>query len=293
MTESLNEETAAMLDKSTKDRKAYIQNSKFIFYAETLEILKDFEELVEHTKIDRMPNYLLIGETNNGKSAILREFESRYPVENVPGIGPQVRVLYFQTPAKADESRLYSAILEHLNHPHNDSDIASNKLKQVKMLIKTLGLRVLVIDELHNIAPATANKQRDFLVTLKYLCNELKISMVCAGTQQVWDVVSFDDQLKNRFEPIRLKSWTTKPQDFIAFLAAYETRLPLKKTSNLTQKTLATEIFKMGEGLIGEYVTILKKAAIYALESGDEKITRDTLSKIKYIRPSERGDLAA
>jgi ATP-dependent Clp protease ATP-binding subunit ClpA len=225
-----------------------------------------------------------------GKSAILREFDRRHPIGKIPGVGNEVKVLYFQAPAKADESRLYSVILEHLNHPHNDSDIASNKLKQVKKLINALGLRVLVIDELHNIAPSTSTKQREFLVILKYLCNELKICLICAGTPEVWNVVSFDPQLSNRFEPIVLKSWTTKPEDFIAFLKAYERQLPLKHESNLTQRSLLAAIFKLGEGLLGEYVTILKKSAIYALESGEEKITLETLNKIDYIRPSDRTD---
>lgn len=290
MENRLDEETQKHLEKSVKERKGYIQGSIFIPYPETVKILKRFQDLVEHTTNDRMPNILLVAETNMGKSAILREFELRNPIYKLPGIGPQLKILYFQAPVKADESRLYSAILERLNHPHNDSDIASNKLKQVKKLIQALDIRVLVIDELHNIAPATATKQREFLVILKYLCNELKICLICAGTPEVWNVVSFDPQLSNRFEPILLKSWTTKPEDFIAFLKAYERRLPLKETSNISQRSIATEIFKLGEGLLGEYVTILKKSAIYVLESGEEKITLETLSKIDYIRPSNRSN---
>ncbi|NJO25515.1 MAG: AAA family ATPase [Bacteroidia bacterium] len=266
----------------------YIQRSTFISYTETFNILKKFSDLVEYPQIDRMPNYLLVSETNNGKSALLREFESRYQVKNSPETGPQLTVLYFQAPAKADESRLYSTILEHLNHPHNDSDIASNKLKQVKRLINSLGIRILIIDELHNIAPSTATKQREFLTILKYLSNELKISMICAGTPAVYDVITYDPQVANRFEPINLISWNKKPEDFIAFLKRYEQRLPLKNASNLAQRELASKIFKMGEGLLGEYVTILKKAGVLAIESKDEKITLDILSKISFIPPSER-----
>ena len=290
MEQRLDDDAQSFLDKSFKERKNYIENSIFIPYPETVNILKRFEDLIEHTQIDRMPNILLVGETNMGKSAILKEFVLRHPVGKIPGVGPELKVLYFQAPAKADESRLYSAILEHLNHPHNDSDIASNKLKQVKKLIRSLGLRALIIDELHNIAPATANKQKEFLVILKYLCNELKICLICAGTPEVWNVVSFDPQLSNRFEPIMLKSWTKKPEDFIGFLKAYERKLPLKHASNISQRTIATGIFKLGEGLLGEYVTILKKAAIHAIESGDEKITLETLTKIDYIRPSNRSN---
>ena len=277
-----------MLERSNEERIEHIQNSKFIYYEEANDILRKFTALVSHPPIDRMPNYLLVGDTNNGKTALLREFESRYNVENVFGIGPKLKVLYFQAPAKADESRLYSAILEHLNHPHNDSDIASNKLKQVKSLIQSLGLKIILIDELHNIAPATPIKQREFLVILKFLCNELRISMICAGTPEVYDVISFDPQLSNRFETIRLASWNTKPEGFVAFLKGYERRLPLKKPSNLSGRDILKKIFKMGEGLIGEYCTILKKAAILAIELGEEKITLEILDKINYDSPSTR-----
>lgn len=284
----LDESAREFVHKPDHERIRFILESRFIPYPETQEILQRFAELVEHPQIDRMPNYLLVGETNNGKSAILREFESRYPVTNQPPHGPSLKVLYLQAPAKADESRLYSAILERLNSPHNDSDIASNKLKQVKYYIQSLGLKVLIIDELHNIAPATANRQREFLVTLKFLCNELKISIIAAGIPEVYNVITFDKQLANRFETIRLPSWDEKKVEFIAFLKGYERRLPLRKQSNLGSRELATRILKMGEGLIGEYVTIIKKSAEIAIKSGEERITIEALDKIKYESPSMR-----
>lgn len=284
----LDDAAANLIERSKEERIEYILQSKFIPYPETLEILQRFTDLVNHPQIDRMPNYLLVGETNNGKTAILREFESRYVVTNELPNGPTLKVLYMQAPAKADESRLYSKILECLNAAHNDSDIASNKLKQVKSYIKSLGLKILIIDELHNISHATANKQREFLVTLKFLCNELKISIIAAGTPEVYDVVTYDKQLSNRFEAIRLPDWNTKKVEFIAFIKGYEQRLPLQNASYLGGRELAARILKMGEGLLGEYVTIIKKAAVQAIKSGEEKITLDTLEKIEYDPPSLR-----
>jgi len=285
----LDDASREIVEKTDKERIEYINKSTFIPYLETLSILERFTDLVDYPQIDRMPNYLLVGDTNNGKTSILREFESRYVVTNVPPDGPALKVLYMQTPAKADESRLYSKILENLNVAHNDSDIASNKLKQVKYHIKSLGLKVLIIDELHNISPATANRQREFLTTLKFLCNELMISIIAAGIPEVLNVITYDPQLANRFETIRLPTWDNKKEEFISFIKAYEQRLPLKKASNIgTNRELAGKIWKMGEGLIGEYVTILKKAAVLAVRSGEEKITMAILDKIDYERPSDR-----
>jgi ATP-dependent Clp protease ATP-binding subunit ClpA len=287
----LDEVTRSMMEKSDKERIHYINGSTFIPVQEALEILERFTELVDHPKIPRMPNYLLVGETNNGKTSILLEFESQYPVINQPPNGPTLKVLYMQAPAKADESRLYSAILERLNVAHNGSDIASNKLKQVKLHINSLGLKILLIDELHNISPATANRQREFLTTLKVLCNELMISVIAAGTSEVERVITYDPQLANRFEPILLTSWENKQKEFISFIKAYEMRLPLKHASNLgTTRELAGKIWKLGEGLIGEYVTVLKKASVLAIKSGEEKITLDILNKIKFVPPSTRSE---
>jgi ATP-dependent Clp protease ATP-binding subunit ClpA len=284
----LDDDCKKIVEKSADERIEHILRSTFIPYPETVDILQRFTDLVKHPQIDRMPNYLLVGETNNGKTAILREFESRYEVVNTLQDGPTLKVLYMQAPAKADESRLYSRILEQLNIAHNDSDIASNKLKQVKSIIKSLGLKVIMIDELHNISPATANKQREFLVTLKFLCNELKISIIAAGTPAVYDVITYDKQLSNRFETIRLPEWDNKKVEFIAFIKGYERRLPLKNASYLGGRELAAKILKMGEGLVGEYVTIIKKAAVFAINSGEERITLGTLDKIKYDSPSMR-----
>lgn len=158
----LDDACKAIVEKSNQERIEYILQSKFIPYPETLEILQRFTDLVNHPQIDRMPNYLLVGETNNGKTAILREFESRYVVTNELPNGPTLKVLYMQTPAKADESRLYTEILKRLNAAHNDSDIASNKLKQVQSYIKSLGLKVLIMDELHNISPRRQTSKGSF-----------------------------------------------------------------------------------------------------------------------------------
>jgi hypothetical protein len=98
----LDDTSRAILQKSDKERIEYINKSTFIPYLETLSILERFTDLVDHPQIDRMPNYLLVGDTNNGKTALLREFERRYVVTNEPPHGPALKVLYMQAPAKAD-----------------------------------------------------------------------------------------------------------------------------------------------------------------------------------------------
>jgi superfamily II DNA or RNA helicase len=42
-------------------------------------------------------------------------------------------------------------------------------------LMHTVGVRMLVIDEVHNLLGATARRQRELLNVLRYLGNELRI----------------------------------------------------------------------------------------------------------------------
>jgi AAA+ superfamily predicted ATPase len=115
------------------------------------------------------------------------------------------------------------------------------------------------------------------------------ISIIAAGTPEVYNVITYDPQLTNRFERIKLPTWDEKREEFISFLKAYEKRLPLKQASRIgTNRELAIKIWKMGEGLIGEYVNILKKASVMAIKTGEEKITLDALAKIDYEPPSRR-----
>ncbi len=42
------------------------------------------------------------------------------------------------------------------------------------------------------------------------------------------------------------------------------------------------------EGTIGEIITLLNKAAILAIESGEERISKENLARIDYLSPTER-----
>lgn len=286
--EHLDPEVIPYLDAPNEVRIKFARTSKFIKYQQSKDILFKFHDLLTFPGDTRMRNYLLIGESNHGKTAILEEFLNAYKVRNEPNVGPKLEVFYFQAPNKADESRLYSAMLDGLNIAHNHSDSVPNKLIQVKGIMKALEIKALVIDELHNVAPGTPLMQRAFLTTLKFLSNDLKVSMICAGTNEAHDVISYDKQLTSRFTTIRLESWNDKPEEFIAFLKAYERKLPLKKPSNLANRELAKLIFKLGEGLLGEYCTILKDAAVAAIRSGEERITIQTIKDLNFDPPSKR-----
>ena len=73
-------------------------------------------------------------------------------------------------------------------------------------------VRVLVIDELHNLLSGRADRRREFLSLLRFLGNELRIPLVGAGTREADLAFRSDDQLENRFAPFPLPRWEPGPE---------------------------------------------------------------------------------
>ena len=286
--EHLNSETRLIIDKTVEEKINYLFKDKWIGYPNSKAILDKMEELVNLPVINRMPNLLLIGDTNNGKSAILNRFISKFPKHIDPEKEVVTRpVFYVQAPPVPDEGRFYNIILEESFIPHKKHDRIDRKQLLVLNVLRTLGVKVLVIDEVQHILTGTINKQRVFLNVLKYLSNELKISIIGAGTKEAYYAINADPQLGNRFQLSVLPKWNLN-EDYLRLLATFEQMLPLKERSNLAEPTMANQILALSQGTIGEISALLKEATKTALKSNQERISLKILEKTNYIPPSER-----
>jgi len=54
---------------------------------------------------------------------------------------------------------------------------------------------------------------------VKYICNELRMSVIAAGTHEALHVMRFDPQIASRFEQIELPIWT-ETDELRRFVAA-------------------------------------------------------------------------
>lgn len=284
----LNEAAKQALQLSTEDRIAKIRAPRWIGYTRAKEILDELEDLLTYPKKHRMPNLLLYGDTNNGKTMIVNRFQQRHLAHDNPGgDGIVLPVLIIQCPSVPDENRFYNAILEKLFAPYKASDRVDKKQFQAINTLERVRLKILILDELHNLIAGSMNRQRHFLNTIRYIGNELQIPIVGVGTKEALTALRTDPQLANRFDPFELPRWK-KGNDYLKLLASFERMLPLKKPSHLVEDNLSTNLLSMSEGLIGELSTILIKAAVKAVKSGKEQITIDLLQSLKWVQPSKR-----
>ena len=141
-----------------------IRSARWIGYPAAKTVLDRMEELIEFPQSHRMPCLLLVGDSNNGKT-MLRHFFKSHKFQDVPGQGATLPALYVQCPASPDERDLYSSILDRLRLPHNRNSRGHVLRIQLEKAMRTLSVRMMVLDEVHNVLVGTPIKQKQFLNT--------------------------------------------------------------------------------------------------------------------------------
>jgi hypothetical protein len=146
---------------------------------------------------------------------------------------------------------------------------------------------MLVIDEVHNLLCGTRDQQRRFLNLLRWLGNELQIPLVAVGTAEGLRAIQSDDQLANRFTPFGLPPWQGDAE-FTRLINTLEAVMPLKRPSGLSEPMIAQKLLSGSDGILGEVVAIITRAAVSALEAKEERISAKMLDDMSFIPPSER-----
>jgi len=286
--EHLSAAARGALDLPTAERIERIRRPRWIGYTRAMQLLDKLDDLLTHPKTHRMPNLLIVGDTNAGKTMLANRFVQLHGADTtLAGEAVIVPVLAIQAPPGPDEGRFYNAILEALSTPYNPRERVAQKQIQVLRILKRIGLRMLIIDEVHNVLTGSVTKQRQFLNVLKYLGNDLQIALVGLGTKEALRAIQADPQLANRFEPAALPPWQLD-REFQMLLASFEQVLPLRKPSRLANEKIARKLLALSEGSLGELSVLLTSAAVYAVHSGAERINEKVLTAIDWVPPSER-----
>jgi hypothetical protein len=281
-------------DESAEARIRRIRTDRWVSYGRAEAALTAMEDLLNFPKRTRMPNLLLVGPTNNGKTMIVEKFRRAHPLTAAcqPESGAaHVPVLRVQMPAGPDEPRFFGAIVDELGYPHMLTDRGSKRQDAALRMMRETQVRVLIIDEVHNILAGSRLQQRRLLNVLRWLGNELQISLIAVGTAEALHAVQSDDQLANRFEPVGLPPWRAG-NEYEQLLSTLEAVLPLRQPSDLVEDELASKILASAEGILGEIVSIVTRAAVRAVSSGNEAITAELIDQTGFIAPSQRRRVA-
>jgi hypothetical protein len=283
-------EALAML--ADEERLQLIRSDRWIGYTRARSALQRLEELLKWPSKTRMPNLLLIGPTNNGKSVIIEKFRRDHILDAYQsGDHEVIPIVVTQMPSEPSVVRFYTLLIASMGTPvigaplRRQRKIAELESLALKLL-RTVNAKMIVIDELHNILAGKTSVQKEFLNLLRFLGNELRIPIVGVGTRDAYLAIRSDDQLENRFEPIPLPLWE-EGDELLSLLASFTAVLPLKKPSGIATEEVARYVLSRTEGTIGEIAKLLTAAAVAAIESGEESLNKRTLELAAYQSPSE------
>jgi hypothetical protein len=290
----LHSSMRAIAEENNEARIHRIRADLWITYAKAERALTTMEDLLTFPKRTRMPNLLLVGPTNNGKTMIVEKFRRAHPpvaASTTEDGAASIPVLRVQMSIGPDEPRFFGAILKQLGFPVMLSDRVAKRQEAAVRLMEETNVRLLVIDDVHNLLSGSRVAQRRLLNLLRWLGNELQIPLVAVGTAEALRAVHSDDQLANRFEPIGLPPWSDG-EEYKLLLRTLEALLPLRCPSHLVKPALAGKILSAAEGILGEVVAIVTRAAVHAVKSGTEAITAKVIDEIGFVSPSQRRRVA-
>jgi hypothetical protein len=194
------------------ERVQLVRADRWIGYAAATDALERLDTLLAWPARQRMPNLPLIGPTNNGKSMIVEKFRRAHPPVSHDD-HEEIPVLVVQMPSDPSITRFYAALLTGPGAPNKSAHYQMPGLEHLVLtLMRRCGVRMLVIDELHNVFGGRGDRRREFLNLLRFLGNELRIPLVSVGTQEAYLAIRADDQLENRFAPLTLPRWEPASQ---------------------------------------------------------------------------------
>lgn len=260
-----------------------MQRDRWVDYPRAIQARQRLERLLGTPERERMPCMVLHGESNIGKTLIVRKFEREHSTAfDEERCVERRQIVAMQMPATPEQHRFYSALLFELGAPHNTSSGLSTLERLARDLLRRIAPRMLVVDEVHHLLAGSYREQRGSLNLLKYLANDLRLSIVLVGTHDAPVALQTDAQMSSRFTTFELERWREN-DEFRRFLAAFGKVLPLRKASDLAERAVVQFMLASSAGVTGEVVRILNEAAELAIRDGTECVTLRHLEHVAKV----------
>jgi hypothetical protein len=264
-------------------RVACIDRDLWIGYGRAHDAHERLERVLRSERRMRPDNLLIVGASNNGKTAMARRFLSRHTAQEDPEAETaSLPVALIQAPNGPRIPLLLGAILQALGREPGRRGTIAQLRDETYRAMHAVGLRLLLIDDLHNIRGSGV---ASMLVELRNMGSITGVSLAGFATKEIAYVLRQDEQMANRFELLTLPRWKLEDLEYAKLLATFERQLPLWQASGLTDPELAQHILMMAGGLIGGIVALLRQAAAEAIRTGRERIGRSMLARANAASP--------
>lgn len=283
MASHLSPSASALLDAGPAARLAHVRAPRWIGHPVARAAQDAMRQLLERPPSLRPRGLLLAGPYHNGKTMIAE----RFAVEHLRAADRQ-KVWVIQTREGAGLSHFYASILSGLRAPQAAGWRSLSRAgEQVDHLLGSLRPRLLIFDEFHSALRGRRQDVKAIFSFLRRIARVHDISPVLVGEVAIYDALHDTDEMGSRFDTVPVPRWGFD-EDFATLLDSLEANMPLAQASNLARQPLARMIHDLSEGLIGETVEIVARAAVSAIESGEDRITAATVAALGYVPLSRR-----
>jgi len=254
------------------ERIAWIRADRWIGFDQAGLALSRLENLLTYPARDRMPCLLIYGDTGMGKTKIIRKFERAHPPKFCQVTGVDHRpVVVAQVPSEPIERDLYRELLSSMGAPAMAGGTLAREKDVCRSLLRTVGAKMIILDEVNGMLAGTYRQQRIFLNAIRFLANDLRIPLVCAGTDLARQALLTDAQLAERFEAFHLKPWKNDAV-FAGLLKSLGHILPLREPSDLTGTATRARVHALTSGVTARIFRLIETAAEAAVHSGRERL---------------------
>lgn len=271
---------------SNDKRREHIRADRWINYTTGQRAIALLEDLLDYPTRDRMPCLLIYGGTGMGKTKIISKFARSHPPEHVRAMGlTRIPVLNMQMPSTPDETEFYNELFRSLGGPALPEGNNRRVRDTCRSLLAECGTKMLIIDEIHSMLSGSPRAQRIFFNTLRFLANDLRIPIVCAGTQEARVALQGDAQLAERFDAFELKPWR-ESEELKSLIASILTVLPLRAPSTVNTAEGRKLIVKRTKGVTNRIFKLFEELAIDAIHSGRECISLEDVAERGLLLPA-------
>lgn len=269
---------------SDEARIRWIRSDRYLGYARAERILARLEILLDYPARDRMPCLLLFGAPGMGKTKILSKLLRDHPPVAKAGGGLAAPIVCVQMAPEPDERSFYQELLRTMNGAFSAAATVPAMRQVARRLLRDLGTKLLVIDEVQSMLSGSPRQQRVFLNTLRFLTNDLRLPIVCAGTDAARVALMTDPQLADRFEAAELVGWTDDAQ-FHQLLQGISLILPLRRPSQLFDPMARQQILALTDGNTGRLFRLIETVAVEAIASGRESLDEASFRQEGLVMP--------
>jgi len=146
-------------------------------------------------------------------------------------------------------------------------------------------IRLLILDEIQRVTELRARDQRIILNVLKYLSNQLSMSIAGFGSGEARALIKPDPHLEERFEIVALPVWSKQEKWVVQVVRDRLSFIPLRMPTKV-DRTLMSALFRHSGSLPGRLFQLIERSAIVAPDH-EEHLTAELVEAVAQRRRRE------